>query len=38
MRVVAVESETEQTAFALRSLDLNGAGVKIRKDGHDAKF
>ncbi len=38
MRVVAMESETEQTAFALGSLDLSGAGGKIRKAGNDAKF
>jgi hypothetical protein len=37
MRMVAVESETEQTAFAVRSV-LSGAGWKIRKAGHDAKF
>jgi hypothetical protein len=38
MSVAAVGSETEQTAFALGSLDLNGAGRKIRKGGRDAKF
>lgn len=38
MRLVAAESKTEQTALALRTVDLSCDGEQFRKGGYDAKF
>jgi hypothetical protein len=38
MRLVAVESKTEQTAFRPRTVDRSGSGEQFWERGHDAKF
>jgi hypothetical protein len=38
MRLVAVESKTEQTAFRPRTVDLGGVGKRFWQSGHDARF
>jgi hypothetical protein len=38
MRLVAVKSKTEHTAFRPRTVDLSGAGVQFWESGHDAKL
>jgi hypothetical protein len=38
MRLVAVESKTEQTAFRPRTAALCGAGEQFWEGGHDREF